>query len=133
MEKLKDGSYKFRVDYASSRPGLDPLLKGALTQATAKLFASDLEIDMETAQKAGNLEGTNKEAANELHWMLTVRPRPVESSPTASTTASTPAQTAKASYSFFDFHAGFGFVLVLQLWYRGRADGNCEFERCGCG
>ena len=104
MEKLKDGSYKFRVDYASSRPGLAPLLKGALTQATAKLFASDLEIDMETA-KTGNLEGTNKEAANELHWMLTVKPVETPST-TASSTASTP-QTGKAqtSFSFFDFHA----------------------------
>lgn len=105
LEKLKDGSYKFRVDYASSRPGLAPLLKGALTQATAKLFASDLEIDMETAQKTGNLEGTNKEAANELHWMLTVRPKPVETPSTTASSTASPAAKAQASFSFFDFHA----------------------------
>lgn len=55
VEKLSGGRYRFRVDYASSRPGLAPLLRGALTQATLKLFNQELDIDTKLeAQQLGS-------------------------------------------------------------------------------
>ena len=44
LEWTSDTMYTFRMHYASSRSGLAPLLKGALEQATRKLFNATLEI-----------------------------------------------------------------------------------------
>ena len=90
------------MHYASSRGGLGPLLKGALQQATKKLFNSTLEIqDIVMGKESFRI--SMAEAANEIHWTLTVSPGLKEDSEKQ---VEPPTSTTKSStYSFFDFHA----------------------------
>ena len=67
VEKLSGGRYRFRVDYASSRPGLDPLLKGALTQATLKLFNGELDIDTKLEAQQFGSKDKSKMSQNEVN------------------------------------------------------------------
>ncbi|CAJ1388828.1 unnamed protein product [Effrenium voratum] len=107
LTTYEEGHYSFRVDYASSRPGLDALLKGALTRVALKLFQSDLEVD--TKLKVGVSGGfsTEEKVANELHWQLTVR-KPDK--PHAEEKVELP----QGGYSFFDFHSALTSYMCCQ-------------------
>ncbi|CAK9001695.1 unnamed protein product [Durusdinium trenchii] len=111
IEWINDYKYTFRMDYASSRAGLGPLLKGALHQAVGKLFNSTLEIKpLDAAAMKSASFAPSAEAANELHWNLTVT-LPQEKTETDATPVDTSAaqngapSAAQSSFSFFDFHA----------------------------
>ncbi|CAL1165355.1 unnamed protein product [Cladocopium goreaui] len=108
VEWINDYKYRFRMDYASSRAGLGPLLKGALHQATNKLFNSTLEISELSAEALRKMSFLpSAEASHELHWNLTVtinQEKP-DFDATPSTTATSAPSAAEASFSFFDFHS----------------------------
>lgn len=63
----------FVMYYATGRPGLHPLLKGALVKATGVLFDSDLDIKELNPEDAAFLKTSEAEVC--LAWELTVRKR----------------------------------------------------------
>eukprot|EP00930_Biecheleria_cincta_P059606 TRINITY_DN4530_c0_g1_i1.p1 TRINITY_DN4530_c0_g1~~TRINITY_DN4530_c0_g1_i1.p1 ORF type:complete len:673 (-),score=137.02 TRINITY_DN4530_c0_g1_i1:232-2250(-) len=63
----------FVMYYATGRPGLHPLLKGALVKATSVLFHSDLDIKELDPEEAAFLKTSEAEIC--LAWELTVRKR----------------------------------------------------------
>eukprot|EP00931_Biecheleriopsis_adriatica_P025108 TRINITY_DN15509_c0_g1_i3.p1 TRINITY_DN15509_c0_g1~~TRINITY_DN15509_c0_g1_i3.p1 ORF type:complete len:669 (+),score=142.40 TRINITY_DN15509_c0_g1_i3:83-2089(+) len=112
----------FIMYYATSRPGLHPLLKGALVKATSELFNADLTIKELDSKDASFLKSSEADVC--LSWELTVRKRAAPAAHDAVHTikipnkqqtfvqaahghSALPAESVKPqeqSFSFFDFH-----------------------------
>eukprot|EP00929_Paragymnodinium_shiwhaense_P065005 TRINITY_DN32635_c0_g1_i2.p1 TRINITY_DN32635_c0_g1~~TRINITY_DN32635_c0_g1_i2.p1 ORF type:complete len:552 (-),score=106.61 TRINITY_DN32635_c0_g1_i2:133-1788(-) len=97
----------FRLQYKSSRQGLEPLLRGVLRKVAEKMFNMEVEIEVIIAPAACTLLFPLPARAGEetyLEWRLHLKPLEPKKAASAPPPVEAPTKPARPRLSFWEFH-----------------------------